>query len=76
MKRINTGPLGGFIAGSRPFNKSEKAFLRDIKKAKKLVDDNFSGGDSDALCDTMGAASEALAKIIKGLEPCGSQETL
>jgi hypothetical protein len=54
------------------FNKREKAFLRDIKKAKQLVDKNFSGGDSDALCAANRAASRALDKILKGLEPQGA----
>jgi hypothetical protein len=51
------------------FNKSEKDLLRDIKKAKQLVDKHFNGGDSDALCDANRAASHALDSILKGLEP-------
>jgi hypothetical protein len=53
----------------KKFSEREKAFLRDIKKAKQLVDKNFSGADSDALCAANRAASRALDKILKGLEP-------
>jgi hypothetical protein len=42
-----------------------------MRLAKKLVDKNCSGMDSDALCDAMWDASDALGRIIDGLEPLG-----
>ncbi len=55
------------------FSKEELAFLRDIKQAKKLVEKNFSGMNSDALCDAMMDAKKALQSIVERLEPGAKQ---
>jgi hypothetical protein len=56
---------------AKGFSRKELRFLRDIREARRLVGRHFDGGDSDALCDAMHDALEALDSILKGLRPLG-----
>lgn len=51
------------------FGRADKRLLCNVAEAKRLLDQEFSGMHSDALCDALSRASEELERILCRLEP-------
>lgn len=50
------------------FSKPERRFLRDIAKARRLINRHCSQVDSDMLRDALNEAHDILTFVLKGLE--------